>query len=79
MPSPKTAEKPTETKLINVKAIRKFAMDFSAEELKKIKDSDKHGRDMKGMTKMIEEGETASIPKKMAEILQEAGAVKIVL
>lgn len=77
MPSPKTAEK-TEDKLIKVIAVRKFAVDFTAEELAKMKGND-GGRSQKGMTKIIDVGESASIPKKMAETLQECGAVKIKL
>jgi len=76
MPSQKTAEAPKE-QLIEVTAVRKFAIDYSPEELKALQADDKEGLDQTGMTKKIEAGKTAKIPKEMAKTLQEAGVIKI--
>ena len=74
MPSQKTEEK-----LINVVAIRKFAIDYSPEELKKMQSNDNEKRSHVGLTKMIEVGDSTKVTKEVAEKLQDAGALKIKL
>ena len=77
MPSQKTVEKKEE--LITVIAIRKFAVDYSKEELKAMQNGDKANRSFEGLTKMIEPGQSVQISKASAEKLQDANAIKIVL
>lgn len=77
MPSQKTAEKKEE--LVTVIAIRKFAVDYSKEELKAMQRGDKENRSHEGMTKLITPGESAEVTKAVAKKLQDAGAVKIAL
>jgi len=81
MPSQKTAEKPQKAAepLIEVIALRKFAVDYSKEELKAMQNGDKENRSYEGLTKMIEVGKSAEVSKESAEKLQDAGAIKIVL
>lgn len=83
MPSQKTAEKTVEkkaeVKLIEVIAVRKFAVDYTEEELKQMRGKDKEKRDHIGMSRLIDAGESALIPKDVAEKLQNAGAVKVKL
>ena len=77
MPSQKTAEKPEE--LITIIAVRKFAVEFSKEELKSMKAGDKENRSHIGLTKMIEVGESAPVTKETAKKFQDAGAAKVAL
>ena len=79
MPSPKTAEKEKKIETVMVIANRKFAVDYSAEEIKKMGANDKEKRSFVGMTKLIEPGEKAEISKEMAKKLQKAGVIQIAL
>ena len=77
MPSQKTAEKTEE--LIEITAVRKFAVEYSAAELKKMQGEDKEKRSHKGMARMIEIGESAEVTKETAKKLTDAGAAKVKL
>jgi len=85
MPSQKTAEKkaekPIEKKIetVTVIANRKFAVDLSKEEVKRLQADDKDHRSFEGMTKLIEPGEKADISKEIAKKLQKAGVIQIAL
>ena len=76
MPSPKTASKPEEEVLVKIIAVRKFAVEFSADELKEMESNDNHGRSYAGVTKMIEIGESAEVTKEVAKKLTGCGAAK---
>jgi len=77
MPSQKTAEKPEE--LVTIVAVRKFAVDYSKEELKAMQSGDKEKRSHIGLTKMIEIGKSAAVTKAIAKKLQDSGAAKVAL
>jgi len=79
MPSQKTAEKPASKteELIEVTANRAFAVNYSKEELAKMKADDKEHRDFKGNTKLINKDESAFISKETAKKLQKAGVISI--
>ena len=77
MPSQKTAEPKEE--LIEVTALKKFAVEYSKEELKKMQANDKEKRSFAGATKMIEIGKSALVTKEVAKKLQNAGAAKVKL
>lgn len=81
MPSPKTASKPEAPKeeLIEVTAVRKFAVEYSPAELKAMQGSDKEKRSFAGLSRMIEIGKSAFVTKEIASKLQDAGAVKVKL
>ena len=80
MPSQKTAEEPkVKEDLIEITAVRKFAVDFTKEELKKMQGEDKDKRSHIGLAKMIEIGGSATVPKSVAKKLQDAGAAKVKL
>jgi len=77
MPSQKTAK--PEVDLINVIAVRTFAVEHTAEEIKNMQLLDKDNKSFKGMTRLINKGESASICKADAKKLQKAGVVQIEL
>ena len=77
MPSQKTAEKKED--LIEVTAVRGFAVEYKPEELKKMESEDSHKRSHKGLAKMITPGNSAFVTKAVAKKLQDAGAVKVKL
>jgi len=83
MPSVKAAKNPEKLKvdepLIEITAVRKFAVDYAKEELKKMQADDKDNRSMEGMTKMIEVGGSARVTKEVAKKLQDCGAAKVTL
>ena len=77
MPSQKTAEKPVE--MIEITAVRKFAVEYTLAELKAMQSGDKERRSHTGLTKMIEIGESAEVTKEVAKKLTNAGAAKVKL
>jgi len=81
MPSQKTAEKQVEKKeeLIEITAIRGFAVEYSAVELKTMQSEDKEKRSHIGVTKMITPGNSALVTKTVAKKLQDCGAAKVKL
>ena len=79
MPSQKTAEKPKVPDMIEVVAVRKFAVEYTPEELKKMQGKDKEKRSHIGLTRMIEVDDSAFVTKEVAKKLQDAGAVKVKL
>lgn len=81
MPSQKTAEKKVEKKAdsIEITAVRTFAVDYTAEELKKMQGLDKEKRSFKGSTRNIEPGKSALVSRDMAKNLTDSGAAKVKL
>ena len=73
----KTVTKPAD--LIEITAVRKFAVDYTKEELKTMQSGDKENRPHIGLTKMIEIGESVFVTKDTAKKLTNAGAAKVKL
>jgi len=81
MPSQKTAEKAPEKKedLIEIIAVRGFAVEISTEKQKKMQSLDKEKRSHIGVTEMITPGNSAFVTKTVAKKLQDCGAAKVKL
>lgn len=75
---PETVEKPT-LELIEVKAVRAFFIDCNKRERADLSKTDRKGRSFVGATKRINAGETCEIDRDMANKLQDAGVIRIVL